>query len=288
MPKVRRDAAHLVAHGWSVRAVGRRYGVGSSTVSKWVKKAKIYGFNPIPTASSRPLVSPHKLSKEKEELIVAKRLELRRSAEVIHRALSDEGVVVSLPSVKRTLDRRGLLKKRSPWKRWHSTFERPDAVHPGALLQADTIHIAIDGRVAFYVFTVIDVHSRWMYARAYQHMNARIALSFVKRAQTVAPFLFDCIQTDNGPEWSTHFTARVQMRHRHSRVRRSNDNAHIERFNRTVQEKCLDTHPRTVHAYNLALKTYVPFYNNHRHHFGLNLDTPLQKLTASASKVLIR
>jgi len=288
MPRVRRDAAHLVSRGFSTRQVALRYGVGSSTVSKWVKKARVYGYNPIPTDSSRPLSCPHKISKEKEELIVTKRLELRRSAEVIHRALTDEGIVVSLPSVKRTLDRRGLLKKRSPWKRWHSTFERPEATHPGALMQADTIHVAIDEKVVFYVFTLIDLHSRWVYARAYAHMNARIALAFVKRAQTCASFLFDCIQTDNGPEWSTHFTERVSLRHRHSRVRKSNDNAHIERFNRTVQEECLDKHPRTVFAYNQALKTYLPWYNNHRHHFGLNLDTPLQKLTQSASKVLIR
>jgi transposase InsO family protein len=253
-----------------------------------VKKSQIYGYKAIPTESSRPWSCPHKISTEKEELIVAKRLELRRSAEVIHRALADEGVVVSLPSVKRILNRRGLLKKRSPWKRWHSTFERPLATHPGALVQADTIHVSIDGKTAFYVFTLIDLHSRWVYARAYERINARIALQFVKRAQTIAPFFFDCIQTDNGPEWSTHFTERVSARHRHSRVRRSNDQAHIERFNRTVQEECLDRHPRTVYAYNQALTMYLPWYNEKRHHFGLNLDTPLQKLTASASKVLIR
>lgn len=268
--------------------MGSRFGVGSSTVSKWVKKAAVYGANAIPTLSSRPHVHPHKMSKEKEELIVAKRLELKRSAEVIHRALTDEGVSVSLVSVKRTLARYGLLKKRSPYQRYHAPFERPVATHPGALVQADTIHVAIDGKTTFYVFTIIDLYSRWVYARSYERMNARIALAFVKRAQSAAPFLFDCIQTDNGPEWSTHFTERVQVRHRHSRVRRSNDNAHIERFNRTVQEECLDRCPRTVYAYNQALKTYLPWYNQERHHFGLNLDTPLQKLQQSASKVLIR
>ena len=262
--------------------------MGSSTVSKWVKKARVYGYNPIPTASSRPHSCPHKLSKEKEELIVAKRLELKRSAEVIHRALAEDDVSVSLPSVKRVLRRRGLLKKRSPWKRYHASFERPVASHPGALLQADTIHVSIDGKTVFYVFTLIDLHSRWVYAHTYQRMNARIALAFVKRAQTVAPFVFDCIQTDNGPEWSRHFTDRVSLRHRHSRVRRSNDNAHIERLNRSIQEECLDLHQRTVYAYNRALKDYLPWYNTKRHHFGLNLDTPLQKLTESASKVLIR
>jgi transposase InsO family protein len=287
MPRVRRDATAMVHRGFSTRETGRHFGVGSSTVSKWVKKAGVYGANAIPTLSSRPHGHPRKIAKEKEDLIVAKRLELKRSAEVIHRALNDEGIAVSLASVKRTLDRRGLLKKRSPWKRYHAPSPRPLADFPGALVQADTIHVAIDGKTAFYVFTLIDVHSRWTYARAYERINARVALQFVKRAQTTAPFLFDCIQTDHGPEFSTHFSERVQIRHRHSRVRTPNDNAHLERFNRTIQEECIDRAPRTVYAINQALPDYLKWYNEKRHHFGLNLDTPVQKLE-SASKVLIR
>lgn len=287
MPRVRRDAAALVNQGWSTREVGRRFGVGSSTVSKWVKKAGEYGANAIPTLSSRPHTHPQALKKELADKIADKRMELKRSAEVVHRALADEGVAVSLSSVKRTLDRRGLLKKRSPWKRYHAPSSRPFADSPGTLVQADTIHVAIDGRTAFYVFTLIDVHSRWAYARAYERINARIALSFVKRAQTTAPFLFDCIQTDHGPEFSTHFSERVQIRHRHSRVRTPNDNAHLERFNRTIQEECVDRVPRSVFAVNRALPAYLKWYNEKRHHFGLNLNTPLQALE-SASKVLIR
>ena len=279
MPKVRQDAADMVRRGYTPTKVGRRFGVGSSTVCKWVKKAKVYGYHPIPTSSSRPKSHPAQLSGALVWKIVEKRLALKRSAEVVHRALSDEGVSVSLSSVKRTLDRSGLLKKRSPYKRFHPHMPRPVADHPGALIQADTVHLAVHGKTVLYVFTLIDVFSRWTYARAYRRASARTALQFVKQAQVAAPFLFDCIQTDNGSEFSTHFTERVRIRHRHTRVRQSNDNAHIERFNRTLREECLDALPVDLHAINTVLPQYLAGYNTTRHHFGLNLRTPLAVLT---------
>jgi len=53
LPRVRRDAADMVRRGFTPSEVGRRFGVGSSTVCKWVKKAQKIGFRPIPTLSSR-------------------------------------------------------------------------------------------------------------------------------------------------------------------------------------------------------------------------------------------
>ena len=52
----------------------------------------------------------------------------------------------------------------------------------------------------------------------------------------------------------------------------------MERFNRTVQEECLDKLKPIPAVFNLALQTYVPFYNNERHHFGLKLETPLSTI----------
>lgn len=278
MPRVRRDAADMVRRGFSPTAVGRRFGVGSSTVCKWVKKAQEIGYRPIPTLSSKPKAHPHELARDTVRKIVAKRFELKRSAEVVHFALKEAGVDVSLSSVKRTLDRHHLLKKRSPWKRYHAPSPRPVASRPGALVQADTVHLAVHGKTVLYVYTLIDLHSRWSYAWCSRKANARTSLLFVKRAQVAAPFLFDCIQTDNGSEWSTHFSERVQIRHRHSRVRQSNDNAHVERFNRTLREECLDALPVDLVAINRALPKYLRHYVERRHHFGLNLHTPLQKL----------
>lgn len=70
-----------------------------------------------------------------------------------------------------------------------------------------------------YVFTLLDAYPRWAYARAYPKANTRTALVFLKRAQEEAPFPFSHLQSDHGPEFSTHFTEHGGIPHRHSRVR---------------------------------------------------------------------
>jgi transposase InsO family protein len=113
--------------------------------------------------------------------------------------------------------------------------------------------------------------------------GAEASLQFIVQAEVTAPFKFEMIQTDHGSEfslWFTHGLWHHGVKHRHSRVRQSNDNAHLERFNRTVQEECLDKISKTVTDLNHALTKYIPYYNEKRLHFGLKLQTPLQVLTA--------
>jgi len=64
------------------------------------------------------------------------------------------------------------------------------------------------------------------------------------------------------------------IRHRHSRVRKPNDNAHVERFNRTIQEEFLDHLPRDVSFINEKLPEYLVYYNTKRLHLGIGLKTP--------------
>ncbi len=286
MPKIRRDSV-LFAEKHGVRSAARHFGFSPGAIVLWKKRARVVGLHPIPTRSSRPKHSPRALDRKLVDLIVDKRLSINRSAEVVQKALCEDGVVVSLMSVKRTLDRAHLTRKRSPWKRYHATTPRSVAHCPGALIQADTVHLAIQGKTVLYVFTCIDVYSRWAYARCYTRANCRTATQFVKQAQVAAPFLFRCVQTDNGSEFSTSFTDRIQVRHRHTRVRQSNDNAHIERFNRTLREECLDSLPVHLTTINRTLPTYLKHYVETRHHFGINLMKPAQ-LLEGVHKLLIR
>ncbi|MBU6323245.1 MAG: DDE-type integrase/transposase/recombinase [Patescibacteria group bacterium] len=276
-PRVRRDAAAFAKkHG--VRTAARRFGVSPGTITKRMRKAMRIGEHPIPTKSSKPRHHPKQISNELVWQIFSTRLRVKRSAEVVHQILKEQGVLVSLTTVKRTLDRTGLLKKRSPWKRFHPHVERPLAERPGSLVQLDTIHTMLDLKKRMYTFTLIDVYSRWAYAKTYPHMNAAITLRFLAEAQAQAPFHFEMLQTDHGPEFGKWFVERAQKKHRHSRIGKPNDNAHIERFNRTLQEECLDKVERTPEAFNKALGAYIPWYNSERHHFGLALSTPLKYL----------
>jgi transposase InsO family protein len=276
LPKIRREAAALVSKGWSARKVGRHFGFHHTAVMRWVRQSRKIGYHPIPTKSSKPKHHPNQLRKEVVRAIVKARLTRNQCAEVVRKTLENQGVKVSLSSVKRTLDRHNLTKKRSPWKRWHHSGPRPIAAQPGALVQVDTIHLWINKDTRIYVFTLLDVYSRWAYAKAFSKATAGSALLFVKAAQHKAPFLFEHLQTDHGPEFSKYFVRQVKIRHRHSRVRRPNDNAHLERFNRTIQEECLDRLTKDVSIINRKLPRFLDWYNGERPHLGIQLKFPLQ------------
>jgi len=278
MPVVRQKAAELVRKGWSARKVGRHLGYHHTAVMKWVKKAEKIGYHPIPTKSSRPKNHPNELKEEIVNRIVEIRKETKRTHEVVHQYLLNENTNVSLSSVHRTLDRKGLLKKRSPWKRYHPPVKRPKASHPGSLVQIDTIHLMTGSKTRIYIMTLIDVYTRQTYAKCYEKLNSKISCDFLDEAECQSVFDFEMIQTDHGPEFGKWFAERTKRYHRYTRIGKPNDNAHIERFNRTIQEECLDTLPRKVEVINCKLKEYLKYYNEERLHMGIEFQTPSQLL----------
>ncbi len=290
LPKVRREAVRLVKQeGWSTRKVARHFGYTHSAIVKWCAKDPTGGFRKIETVSSKPKHSPRALPRHIVTAIIEKRIGRRRCGQVVHRELLKDGVAVSLCSVQRTLKRAHLLKERSPWKRLHDATERPVATHAGALLQCDTVHFVLPDGTRLYVYTLIDLFSRWAYAEVSPKLRAYTSAHFLVRAQKHASFHFEMIQTDHGPEFGTRFTynlLRMKVAHRHSRVRKPNDNAHIERFNRTLQDECLTGVVRSVPTFKVALRNYLPYYNTERMHMGINFKTPAEILS-SGSKVLI-
>ena len=233
--------------------------------------------NNVPTESSRPHHHPRALTGETIAAILRCRKKHRRCSEVIHHLLKQEGIEVSLSSVKRTLKRHGLLRSRSPWQKTCVSPKRPIAACPGDLVQVDTIHIhAITGE-RFYLYTLLDVHSRWAYAEVSTRISTRRSLAFLKKARAAAPFQFKMLQSDHGSEFSKFFRLHAGM-HRFSRIRRPNDNGHLERFNRTIQEECLRPVREDFQTYKRAVRRYLPFYNDERPHLALNFLTPSQVL----------
>ena len=279
LPRVRMQAVQIVRSGWSIRKTARYFGFHHTAVSRWMKKAERSNKRTIPTNSSRPHHHPNELPRSMVEAIVVQRKKNNRCAEVVHKELLQQGIYVSLSSVKRTLKRRYLLRERSPWKRWHISEPRPLAEKAGDLVQIDTIHIVTRAGERFYVYTLIDVYSRWAWAKVVSRINTHQSLGFTQEAQRHASFQFRMMQSDHGSEFSTWFTEHLKVSsidHRHSRVRQSNDNAHVERFNRTIQEECLDKVFASPLEYRKAIKQYLLYYNGERLHLGINLKFPLQ------------
>ncbi len=280
MVRIRKEAVELVRRGWSARKVGRYLGYHHTAVMKWVKRASTMGAGGLYTRSSAPKTSPRRIDETIRKRILDLRMATGRCTEVIHLILLQEGVVVSRNTVHRVLERGCLLKKRSPWKRYHPHVERPYPVKPGDLVQIDTIHTMQGKKERMYTFVLIDVYSRWVYAKSYQRMTSKTAVLFVEEAQRAASFHFDMLQTDHGPEFGSWFVAQVRKKHRYTRIGKPNDNSHVERVNRTLQEECLDKLVPTPRSFNCALKKYLKHYNEERLHLSLKT-TPMQVVLRS-------
>jgi transposase InsO family protein len=282
LPRVRAEAVKMVRAGQSTRAVARHFGFSQSAVVKWCQKVpdNVHQYMVIPTESSRPKHHPSELSPETVQQILDMRETTKRGAEFIHFLLVRDGVAASLSSVKRTLSRHGLTKY-SKWKKWHQSTPRPTPVAPGLLVEADTIHNGRKDGTELYVYTLIDVHSRWVYAEPAPRISVAGGVRFVRAAQSAATFHFQTVQTDHGPEFSKWFTKKLlerQTEHRHTRVRTPNDNAHIERFNRTIQEECIFRLPRKLPVWQKEIPEYLRYYNNERPHMGIGWLTPADLL----------
>lgn len=282
LPKLRMEAVRKVRSGQSIRSVARHYGYQPSTVMRWLRRAEqdyLTGSNVIRTKSSRPRHHPKELDDEVVKRILEYRMTTHRGAEFIHFMLQRDGVAVSLSSVKRTLSRNGLTKY-SRWKKWHQYPPRPMPESPGLLVEADTIHDG-PGGAQLYVYTLLDVHSRWAYAEANPRLTSWISAGFVGKAQSAAAFQFRTVQTDHGPEFAKWFSKKLaskEIEHRHSRVRKPNDNAHIERFNRTIQDECIHRLPRKLEVWQQEIPEYIRYYNAERPHMGINWQTPQEVL----------
>ena len=276
LPRVRMEAVRLVRSGWSTVKVARYMGYSQSAIVKWVARAPADGRMIIPTHSSRPWSHPRALSSELVETILRYRRERNQCAEILQYRLRADGHQVSLSSVKRILQR-NQLTRFSRWKKWHQYPPRPIAEKPGILVQIDTIH---DGghEDRLYIYTLLDVCSRWAFAVPALRINTHRSLQFVENARSTAPFSFQTIQSDHGPEFSKWFTKRIGERdiaHHYSRVRQPNDNAHLERFNRTIQEECISRIPRSLSVWQKEIPAYLRYYNRERPHMGLNMKTPI-------------
>jgi transposase InsO family protein len=193
--------------------------------------------------------------------------------------LKAEGVSVSLSTVKRVLSRYGCLKKRSPGKRRWVYPIRPDVKTQGDLVQFDTIHFMDKNGTRTYVYTALDVYSRYGFAALSAKSNCHRSVQFFKKAQRYFPFQMKYIQTDNGPEFGLHFTDAVKRQcvlHRHIHPRSPNENGHLERFNRTIQEE-MPTHNLCIFLPE-DISTFLTHYNTKRMHMGINFKTPEEKL----------
>ena len=156
------------------------------------------------------------------------------------------------------------------------------ATYPGHCVALDTIERHIHG-CRRYIITFEDIYTRFSFAWAITSHASLAAKEFFGYCIKTFPFPIAFVLTDNGSEFMKHFEQelkRLHLQHYHTYPKTPKMNAHVERFNRTIQEEFIDYHAGElldVTVFNRKLIDWLIWYNTERvHHAFANTMTPVE------------
>jgi transposase InsO family protein len=298
-------------HG--LAAAGEAFKISRRTLYLWRAKLKAEGGNvaalvPGSTAPKRrrqrqwpaPLMAEIRrlrtlhpnLAKEKLHLLLLPFAAARQlpcpSARTIGRLIAD--APDKMRSRPHALGARG--KAKPPRQRRLRKPKHFHAQRPGHCVALDSIEVRTENHRR-YVITCTDVHSHFAWAWATRSHASAAAAQFFRLIQAVFPFAIEAVLTDNGSEFQRHFAAALAdhlFTHWHTYPKTPRMNAHCERFNRTVQEECIDYYYDLLFLddltdFNLELLRYLAWYNLERPHFSLTMSVPGRKTPRLLSPV---
>jgi len=213
---------------------------------------------------------------------------------MIQGVLSRENINLATSTINHVLNNRKppVYARRLKLKKHRKRYELPT---PGQRLQMDVKYVpkfVSDKRIFNYV--IVDECTRIRFARAYHEINAELTVDFIERAKAFFPFPINCIQTDNGQEFTWHLSRENQnakihsldnwckeqnIKHKLIPVGVKEHNGKVERSHRIDEQYFYWRAPTsTLEKFNEALDKWIFIYNNKRPHGGINYQTPMEKL----------
>lgn len=272
--------------GWTGQAIAESLGISRRTVCKWLRRWRTEGAGGLHDRTSRPARSPRKLAAAREEAVV----HLRRTFLMPAYGIAGH-LKLAYSTVCRYLQRHGISRKRDlcppPKPR---RYERKN---PGELIHIDIKKLAkIDGvghrihgdrtkgkgKGWEYLHVAIDDHSRLAYSEILPDESGDSSLIFARNAvqwfRKHGIKRIERIMTDNGVGYKKRYRNRLYawgIKHITTKPYTPRTNGKAERFIRTSLEEWAYVQPyQHSEQRTAALDGFLDFYNNQRHHHGIN------------------
>ncbi len=197
--------------------------------------------------------------------------------------LTQRGYTRSIPGLYRFLKKQGIMAVHPPNPKYiPKPYEQMD--HPRQRIQIDVKFVPsvclVNSQVIgkqFFQYTAIDEYSRWRFVEAFEEHSTYSSAMFLEHLLKAFPFPVECVQTDNGAEFTNRFTTYrdkptlFQMhlqdrgiRHKLIRPYTPRHNGKVERSHRKDNERFYATHTfYSFEDFSKQLKIYnCRDYNN--------------------------
>lgn len=270
------------ANKYGVSMAARRYHCNRQYIYRWLRRYD-GSIESLREKSRRP--HSHKNQHTPEELKLIQNMRRRNphaGLVVFWVKLRQRGYSRSITGLYRVLLRNYLIpvKPANP-KYIAKPYEQMN--HPGERVQIDVKFVPASCLVGeastkkFYQYTAIDEFSRFRYLAAFEEHSSYSASEFVKQAVSAFPFKIECVQTDNGQEFTKRLSntknpsltqfqrtlAEYGIRHKMIKPYTPRHNGKVERSHRKDNEYFYAV--RTFYSFDdfkKQLKHYNRSYNN--------------------------
>lgn len=247
-----------------------KYGVSKAAVKYKTNRQYIYrwkrrydgSIESLRDRSRRPHHHPNQHTPAEIKLISDMRRRNPDAGFVVFWAkLMRRGYSRSIPGLYRFLRKQGSMAVHPPNPKYiPKPYEQ--MAYPGQRIQVDVKFVpsaclknsAVIGK-QFFQYTAIDEYSRWRFVEAFEEHNTYSSALFLQHLVKAFPVPIECVQTDNGTEFTNRFTshrdrptlfqarlAQYGIMHKLIRPYTPRHNGKVERSHRKDNERFYATH----------------------------------------------
>ena len=266
-----------------VTAASIRYRTYRQYIYRWMKRYD-GTLQSLEDRSRRPHSHPSQHRPEEIKLIDDMRRRNPNAGLVVFWVkLRGRGYSRSISGLYRFLRNRGQLAAKLPNPKYiPKPYEKMD--YPGQRVQIDVKFVPVSCLVGdaardggYFQFTFIDEYSRFRYLEAFQDHSSYSAAQFIRHCVQMFPYAIECVQTDNGSEFTnrvnnsktvrpTHFQKALEelgIRHKLIKVYTPRHNGKVERSHRKDNEYFYASHKfYSFEDYQKQLAVWQYKYNN--------------------------
>lgn len=276
----RRQAVIKYSSRYGVTAASRRYNVSRPTIYSW-KKRYDGSLGSLKDFSRRPKHHPAQHTEaELKQIQDMRRRNPNAGLVLLWVKLRQRGYTRSISGLRKVLRRTGQTAVKLPNPKYKpKPYEK--MLYPGQRGQVDVKFVpasclvgeaAIDG--GFYQYTFIDEYSRFRYLEAFKEHSTYSSAAFIKRVVKKFPYAIECIQTDNGSEFTNRLNAskkgtpteltlnQLCIRHKLIKPYTPRHNGKVERSHRKDNEYFYASHKfYSFHDFKKQLAVWERSYN---------------------------
>lgn len=238
-----------------------RYRTNRQYIYRWLKRYD-GTLQSLADRSHRPHSHPNQHTEGEIKLILNMRRRNPNAGLVVFWVkLRQRGYTRSISGLYRFLRKCNAMAAKLPNPKKYKAKPYEQMTYPGQRVQIDVKfvpQVCIVGQAEptqWYQYTFIDEYSRFRYLEAFPEHSTYSSAVFIQHCAEKFPYLIECVQTDNGPEFTNRLTgknprptlfertlSKLGIRHKLIRPYTPRHNGKVERSHRKDNEEFYASH----------------------------------------------